>query len=243
MKIGVYGDSFACQHTTVESATITWYNMLANFIPNSTVKSYGWGATSLFYSYKSFLKTYHEFDKIIFLVTNPDRYTKEVEFTTGRKEFFANIFHTDHILKNNKDLSSIDIRIINDLKGWFMSLDSEYNSLMSEFMIQNMEKLHNDIIFFPCFPSSLTDERLNMYKLTSSMNMINIFDRQKQLLNNADLWAMDESKEHISCHLSEEFNLFVAKLFANKILKNQWNWHEMYDVKLTHDLNYYFSFR
>lgn len=239
MRMGIYGDSFA--YCTEANAGITWYNMLQYFISNSTVKSYGERGTSVFYSYKKFLETHHEFDKIIFLVTNSDRYTKLVEYVNGTHQYFPHINMVENVLHNDTDLTTIDKKIINDLKGWFLSTDTEYNLVMTELMIRDMEKIHNDIIFFPCFPVSLTDTRKKIIGLSNEVTLFNLCNRQTYLLGKPDLSSMSESPKYMSCHLTEEFNLFVAKLFANKIINNTWNWEDLYKVELSHDLNYYYE--
>lgn len=243
MKIGIYGDSFADHHT--DSKHIAWYNILSNYIPGSTVTCYGKKSTSVYYSYKKFLETYSEFDKVIFLITNPDRYTKELTFSTGEKRFFPSIVHLFPNALANIIKTNIDKKIIDDLRGWFISVDTEYNELMTEFIMRDIEKLHSNVVFFPCFNNSINDKRKAMHGLTDEMYMINIQNRQTQLLNTTDHKLQNgtrrESRTNMAAHLGEEFNLFVAKLFANKILNNEWNWEELYKVELKHDLDFYYE--
>lgn len=245
MRIGIYGDSFASPHNTDQSKNISWVSVLKTLIPNCDIENHGRGATSVFYSYKKFLQTCSNYDKIIFLITNPDRYTKEVKLSTT-STYISSINQTDidnlnTFVGSSKDkLTPTDYKILNDLKGWFMSTDSEFNLNMTELMMKDMEKIHNDIIFFPCYSYSISLDQRFQYGLSDNMYMNNLYKRQAELLN-IEPWSMNESMTNIANHLGEEFNLFIAKVFANKIMNNCWDWSDVVNVKLNHELNYYFN--
>lgn len=235
MKIGIYGDSFACSHK--ESTQIAWFNLLPNIIPNSNMICYGMGATSVYYSYKMFLETYTNFDQIIFLVTEPNRYTKLVELANTR-QYFANISHVE-TLREKYNLRGVDDEILENLKGWFICADDEYNLDMTELMLQNMEKLHDNILFYPCFSNALKPERLTKLGLEQNQSAIDILYRQSQLLARPNYDCAYENVYKISCHFTEEFNMFFAELLAAKIMNNVWNFDRLNDVQLLHDTSYY----
>lgn len=235
MKIGVYGDSFACSYR--ESLHFAWFNLLTNIIPNSSVLSYGKGATSVYYSYKIFLETYESFDQIIFLVTEPNRYTKLVELD-NTSEYFANINHIE-AMKKKHNFPSTDDKILENLKGWFISADDEFNIDMTELMLQHMEKSHKNILFYPCFNNSLKPERLVKLGIKQNQSIIDILCRQGQLLTYPGYDCSYENQYKISCHFTEEFNMFLAELLSDKIMNNIWNYNKIDDVKLKHDLQYY----
>jgi hypothetical protein len=147
MKIGVYGDSFADIHSNKHASHFAWHNQLTKLIPGSTVESFGLGSSSLYYSYCKFLETHDQFDIIIFLVTESNRYTKRVCDIAGSDRYFSNMLQVEHFLQSN-DTKSKDKPTLEFLKGWFMMEDAEYNAAMADLMIEKMTGLHKNIIFF-----------------------------------------------------------------------------------------------
>lgn len=250
MRIGVYGDSFASSHT--QSRDIAWYNILKKLIPCEDVKSYGISGTSLWYSYKKFLETYQEFDTIVFLVTDPSRYTKTVRDDNEQNRFYCNLTGVEIELKST-NLSQELKRTLENLRGWYISGDDEYNLQMSELMLRDMESKCKNIIFFPCFQNSMTKERIELCKLPNmslkvkkstvsfTVNLLDVLTKQAQLLGLDSTTVVNERFERISCHMTEEFNNFFAKVIAKKILNNVWDWSNFDNVKLKNNYNYYFN--
>lgn len=75
LKIGVFGDSFADINpieriTSTNMSWMMWLEKLSNY----TVSSFGKSGTSIWFSYKEFLKQKDEFDLIIFCYSDPDRW-------------------------------------------------------------------------------------------------------------------------------------------------------------------------
>ena len=237
MKIGIYGDSFAASHK--ESTNIAWFNVLPKLISNSNTVSYGMGATSVYYSYKLFLETYTNYDQIIFLVTEPGRYTKPVTFLNFPEGwYFGNITHVENLLKKDT-ISGIDKKMLEHLLGWFFCADDDFHTDANELMLRHIETLHEKVLFFPCFNNSLKPDRLHKLGLKNNQNAITILFRQIELLKDFD--SSNENLNTISCHLTEEFNLFLAEVLATKLLTNIWNFDKLNDIKLIHDTNYYLA--
>lgn len=69
MKIGVFGDSYAVAWDTKNPF---WSNILRNDY-GYTVENHGYGGTGLDYSYHKFMQTYDSYDKIIFVLSHPNR--------------------------------------------------------------------------------------------------------------------------------------------------------------------------
>jgi hypothetical protein len=116
VRIGIYGDSFA-DTTENDSQIFAWFNLLPEYLPNCTTESYGLGGTSVYFSYNEFLRTYKNFDYVIFLVTTPNRYTKKVCNVDGRNTYFHSLQQVESYLKNNPNSNSRNI--LENLIGWF----------------------------------------------------------------------------------------------------------------------------
>lgn len=237
MRLGIYGDSFAASHT--QSQNIAWYNILAKLVSAKSVVSYGLGATSLYYSYKKFLITHQEFDKIVFLVTEPLRYIKQIYIDSNIPIFHSNLYGVEKELESS-NLSYEARRTLENLKGWYLSSDDEYNLQMSELMLRDMETIHENIIFFPCFDTSMTSGRKNKCGLPDNANLMSVLGKTAQLLYRKAVDAGNENQEHISCHMTEEFNRFFAETVANKMLNNYWDWSDFQNIKLNRPYEYYY---
>jgi len=71
MKIGIYGDSFADPNPYPDGS---WIHSLKNHIAIDAVEVFATSGTSHWWSYQRFLKTYKQFDTIIFCHTNAIRW-------------------------------------------------------------------------------------------------------------------------------------------------------------------------
>lgn len=240
MKIGVYGDSFACSLDR-PSIIYAWYNLLPKYIPEATVKSFGQTGTSVFHSYNKFLETHQDFDKVIFLVSEPGRYTKKVENIAGHDRIFTNLLHLEHFIKTT-DLTDDERETLDYLKGWFIMNDEDYQLKMAELMLRDMESVKPDILFFPSFPTSMTKERRKQSGIKQPENLMDfVHIQRKQLKLKPDMRGLIESDVTLSCHFTEEFNDYVAKTFANKLLSDEWDWKDIKKIKLTYDKDFYYK--
>lgn len=238
MRIGVYGDSFASIKGGNEK--ISWFNLLTEFIPNAKVTSYGIPGSSVFYSYRKFLETYEQYDTVIFLVTEPNRYTKLL-YMAGDYRYINTLHSLEQFIKNNK-LSDSEKEELDYLKGWFIMSDETYNSAMTEFMLGDIESKKPNTIFFPCFPNSITIERQKKIGSYKGPTMAEFHNIQSKLLNlDNDVRVMKENTSTISCHFSKEFNLVIARAFTKKIKENVWNWDEIYATTLPHGADFYYT--
>ena len=70
MKIGIFGDSFADEHLKPSKS---WIECLRDNYEYNEVTSFGYGGTSLEWSYNNFLEHYHKYDRIIFIMTDHRR--------------------------------------------------------------------------------------------------------------------------------------------------------------------------
>ncbi len=239
MKIGIYGDSFA--ETYPQSKHFAWFNLLTHYIPNARIKSYGKAGTSVFYSYKLFLQTYQTFDVVIFLVTDPNRYTKPM--IIDGNDLYPHSIRQIELMLANESISKQDKILLENLRNYYISIiDEEFNAFANELMLQKIETLHKKVIFFPCFPNAMSTERQNKSGLFHTKNtMGHITQMQSNKLKVDNIGFYEENPSKISCHLTEEYNHAVAQFFATKIKDDVWLWNLLDNVKLNtnNKLHYY----
>jgi hypothetical protein len=241
VRIGIYGDSFA-DPTENDSQIFAWFNLLPEYLPNCTTESYGLGGTSVYFSYNEFLRTYKNFDYVIFLVTTPNRYTKKVCNVDGRNTYFHSLQQVESYLKNNPNSNSRNI--LENLISWFIMSDDQYIEDMNELMIKDILSKKEEILLFPCFEQSFSEDRQQQYGLHNDQCMIKIMHQQLKLLgmsfgeyNN----IYEENPNTVTCHFTKDFNHAIAEFFATKIQNGNWNWDIFKKIKLEHPLTYYYN--
>jgi hypothetical protein len=236
MNIGIYGDSFAEFNDSCPN--FHWSVKLSKKFDNCHPEHYGEPGSSIFYSYQKFLKKYKKQDLIIFMVTDPCRFTTKIN--VNDEPVWINYLNTlDHYEKEHSDLSKTDIAMLTNLRGWFLSSDHEFLKTVSELMLSHMHMLHDNIIFFPCFSESFDCAKYNFPK---DQCMYNYVLRARTLLNlPTENWDMKtEVSKNIAQHLTPEFNDFVAEVLYNKITTGVWDFSKLENVKLQHTKEQYY---
>lgn len=242
MNIGIYGDSFAEYNSFGHNNQ--WPVILGKKFADSNITNYAISGSSVYYSYKQFLNNYHKHDINIFLVTNPTRYTKPFINNHSNEILFGTLNGVEDYKKQNiKNLSSIDIKVLDDLVGWFMASDEEFLSTASELMINQLLTLDSKVILFPCFEQSFTDNQYKNHSLPKEHVMHNYVLRIKTLLNLNDdfnTWTT-EVPSTMAQHLTPEFNEFVAEVMYKKITTGIWDFSNFENIKLEHPREYYYK--
>lgn len=244
MRIALYGDSFGTGLGKASSLPTAWYNILAEKL-GAELDNYSAQGTSVYYSYDKFLKTYHKgYDMVIFLVTEPNRYTKEVNLTSSPEiRFIPSLVVVESIL-NNSDFTAIlaatDIETLNHVRSWFIMSDEYFAATATGLMLADVENKFPNVIFYPCFPNSLTTEQLEKDRINPKYTMYDISVRSRELLGLSNASFFRE-KDTISAHLSHEFNAFVANVMYNRICTGIWNWEGFDEIRPELDKYYYYE--
>lgn len=242
MKIGLFGDSFG----TAENKDLptAWYNLLAQRLDceldNHSVKS-----SSVYYSYKKFIESYHKYDLIIFLVTAPIRYSKPLNTSIPLFEHFPMLSAVEQVKEtHNNQLTDTDREILRDLEGWFMCADEEFHMDMCELMVDRISNLHNNVLFVPL--SGYTYMKNNTGVNDPEETFYRFVYRQLTLLNLVPKYDLSqlilaEQSETIAAHLGPEFNAFIADVMYKGITSGVWDWSGYDNVELKYPVQYYYN--
>lgn len=254
MNIGVYGDSFVEVFTNetiddgiVQARNSHWSSLVAKNL-NAITENFGKSSTSLWYSYQEFLKNYQKHDLILFAVTDIGRYIKKpdwYETPAGANGYISSYAQTQHYKR--VATHALDHQMLTHLEGWFIMSDREYHASMHELMISHMQSLHKNIIFYPCFEESFTDERYAQFCFPKSHCLTQVWKRQLKLMNfskekiqNQDVWYR-ENLRVISGHLTPEMNEYVAQAVLDRITTGNWKFQKLKQVTLKHPADYYYN--
>jgi hypothetical protein len=216
MKVGIFGDSFAQvpEFKNTENQTLCWPEIIAQ---QYKTENYALSGSCLYYSVDKF-KTYHaNFDKIIFLVTSPDRFGFndyvvdycDKDFTLRKFKHAQNLATVESRLEELKTLPADPIikQAMETAKNYYIYInDNRKNNYLQSLMLEDVKRTRPDTIFIPCFPHSWIG--------VASKTLSEI----QQLEN--DHWGHNVmnsgNKTDIRyCHLTEENN----RILANEVVK------------------------
>lgn len=226
-NIGLFGDSFAgyskedfSHKPVIPGHKSHWSVLLAEEL-NASFVNYGEPGSSVYFSYKQFVENYRKHDFNIFLVTEPGRYIKKVELSTGKKIFvpsLASIHHAGTDLHDPPDPY---------LRGWFLASDDEFNLDMSDLMLSRILEIAPKTLIIPCFPSSLSEKKQKEIFDGTDMNLCAIQSRQAKAYNipmNILLRDYQENDRIMAGHFVPEFNELIYKIIAKRIKTGVWDW-------------------
>lgn len=232
MKIALYGDSFAYSKYPLDTS---WYSLLGKKL-NCTVDTYGIEGSSVYHSYKQFMKSHSGYDLVIFLVTQPTRYYRDVSLSTNETLNFHAIQAIEWCRENNKLLNEDDLEKLDNVEGWYKASDIEYSIDMTELMMDKIKSIRDDVIFVPCFPNSFTEKWKKLEPNT--VPLIELFFRQTALLWDQPDVQFDmftrENPELISAHLGPEFNEYFCSVVCDRIFTGKWDFSDYKNVTLHH---------
>lgn len=247
MRIAIYGDSFG---VSSESLDTSWFSILSNKLKYN-IDNYSISGSSLYVSYTKFIETCNNYDFVIFLVTEPNRYPVEIDFSQAIPKGYRHIPSLGMLDWVRQDahrlLSKLDTQLLSDVEGWYKASDEQYNSIVQQLFLEKIRLTHNNVILYPCFSSSLPLEMMNTEKLDVRYALFNlVMDQLNKLgfkpthdsITNA---IVNENLSVISGHLTPEFNAFVANLMYVKISTGEWNYEGYDEVQLMHTKEHYYN--
>ena len=242
MNIGIYGDSFA--EFSKQSAMLHWSTIVQSKL-NTELTHFGYTSSSLYHSYKEFLKNYTKHDLIIFAVTHPDRYTKKFDWCDKPKNIINNGYISNYettIFFKNEATNEQDKKMLTHLEGWYVMSDGVYNADMHELMLQHIESLHKNIIFYPCFEHSFLPLRYSQSNFPASHDMYSLLKLQMKLLNySGNIDIPKENRNVIAGHLVPELNEYIAEAMITKITTGDWKFSNLNNIKLKNPVSYYYN--
>lgn len=238
MNIALYGDSFATSHITDNPNS--WYSILSKRL-DAKLTNYGYGGTSVYYTYNIFLKNYHKYDLNVVLITEPTRYTKKSELPNI--QFIPNLSNLEWAKTNLKDITLEQEEFARDLEGWYKVNDETFMQDMAELMIQDMKNKFLNTIVFPCFKNSFKQSRYESMNMDNTICLYALHEYQTKLLKleNSKFAAMNEVKKNMCAHMGPELNEFFANVMYQGLVNTKWSFEGLDNVKLQHPTSFYYE--
>lgn len=231
-SLAIYGDSFgthslgADYDSQLKGLSHHWSTLLKQEY-NCELTNYALSGSSVYYSYKEFERTNHQHDLSIFLVTEPSRYIKPLDFFGGEQHCITNQAQID-VWKKTRVLSNDDLELLKKLDYWFELSDEDYHYDVSELMVDKISSVGPHVIVIPCYDISYRAEYKEKLQLPNNVNLCSLYYAQMNELHFADTdmcikW--NENPEFISGHLTPEYNKIAYENISYYIKNRVWNWN------------------
>jgi hypothetical protein len=231
-RIAVYGDSFGTYslgadiHSQQKGMQYHWSTLIKNKY-GCELDNFALSGSSVYYSYKKFIETYKFYDLIIFLITEPSRYIKPLNFSFSKETCVTNQLQIDVWKKTKSNLTEEDLEKLQKLNNWFELSDMEYHYDISELMIESVVQKSDNLVLLPCYEISTKSEFKKKFKLSNNINICSLYYKQMEELKLSDEgmnthWK--ENPEYISGHLTPEYNRIAFENIDFYIQNKNWNW-------------------
>lgn len=226
MLIGIFGDSFADKNIIVEAKhKLSWVDHLKNK-PNLKITNFALNATGLDYSYKIFLKEHKNFEKIIFIASQPNRWHLPILEKIGSTTWITSLENYKNLISkfigkntNKKNFIQIELKLTEAaLMHWYKKLYVSQRTLLHDYLVyKKIKSLHSNTLYLRSFYNpDIEKENFIPYDMklrnNQNLNTISTLDKlyYKHQLPSHDL------KDYRQNHMNQENN----KIFADKI--NRW---------------------
>jgi hypothetical protein len=212
MKLAIFGDSFADDagfKKIYNSQGLSWID----YIKRSNlyrVDNFSERGASLWWCYQQFLTRQMNYDKIIFLVTFPNRITlpKTTSLTIRKHQQPHNVgLHLQ--FANNTTHSQY--KLIQDYYDNIHDQDREL--FFHDILVEKIKILRPDTILYPCSNLSITG--------SLDLPLLDIMQREETVWGGFNMSYRNNGKDDSRmCHMIEENNILVGQLFLTKLTGN-----------------------
>ena len=221
--LAIFGDSYARSDAT-DIQEKSWHE----FMDGYHITNFGDPGSCLWYSYDLFLQNHSKFDKIIFLVTSPNRIT-----LTGPTVIYRNQnYKTAKIkieLTTGKELEQY--KTVRDY--YELIHDVRKDAVTHQLMVSDIKQIRLDAVVYPCFDNTWSHES-PLYNITKFEDQyLGMTPEMRRELYRKGL------RDSRACHMIEENNKVVAKMFLSKLSGVDNTLGQL--IPPTKDVNYYYQ--
>lgn len=196
MKIGIYGDSFACPKSSRQpkiNTDMPWMSILEKS-GNHDITNFALSGTSLYWSYNIYKENHTKFDKNIFVATSPGRLY--IPWNSDRQHWTpVSVTNKIHSILNE------NCSLFNEVSDYFLKIyNYKEHQTYKELMLKNISTDDNILIIDTVDKLSRLSAKEHTY-LTTDPDLID------------NRW----------CHMSQEGNNFLAERIKIWLETNNFN--------------------
>jgi hypothetical protein len=215
MKIGIFGDSYACNNPLLHAKFVgeelaaekkSWIDHI-EAEKKTRVANHAMMGSSLYYSYSQFKKYQRTYDKIIFIVTDWGRlWVKNISTIHPHIPGFA---HCEVKLKYADIEDSDDREILQAAYDYYVYLENHEREIdFHKLMINEILRVRSDVLLIPAFPN----EGHSLVPTWSGPCLKDISDIDCHFFK-----VPSDGQDLKHCHFNNENNLIFAKQIINWI--------------------------
>jgi hypothetical protein len=231
MKIAIYGDSWASEGLNVSHNYLGWPEILAKQ-SGYEVTNFAVPGSSLYFSYKEFLKNHKNYDVNIFLITACGRlYIKSIpEFSENKTS--KHIPNLLNVINRKKQLpnSPLDPVIKNQVTKIYDALekyytyiqDDNYDKLTDHALVYHAKSISTNTIFIPCFRGYDEFSLINVYEMENDSMGADEKYFSKNIHVNTEIDGKLLTDVRV-CHMTKRNNEIFAEKLINEIKENNFS--------------------
>lgn len=209
MNLAIFGDSFADDQffkKEYKNNDQSWIDYIKN-TGQYSISNFSEKGASLWWCYQQFLKHHEGFEKIIFLVTFPNRITLPEH--TGLK---IRRHQQPYNVELNLQFSSKEkLKFWNIIKDYYDHIhDRERELFFHDVLVEKILQIRPDAILYPCSKRSMPK--------SNDLSLLEIIEYEDQAWGGYTREYRNNSKDDTRmCHMIEENNAVVARMFLDKL--------------------------
>jgi hypothetical protein len=233
MKIAIYGDSFGIfELKNFPGDDVDRGKGWVELFPQDwSVTNYCQAGSSIFYSYKNYLQYGKNYDKNIFLITEPSRITLPVDqlelLAPGfkdRNNSHMNFNTLRQLLQTSVDDVPAIRKIYESAYDYYTFIKNDETVYCNTYAMLKDLISNKNTILIPCFETSMPDFN-SPWHSTPTMGLADTFEWFKHPnITIANMHIKDSKRwgyfDYKKCHLSEENNLKLFNLVMKAIDNN-----------------------
>lgn len=240
-RIGIYGDSWADPNHGHDDnpglANFAWCNRFGR------ADIYAKGGSSIYFSYQLFMQTHEQYDRVIFVATNPGRYYLPIK-VDDREVHLNSLNSTRHFRKegykrlNLKMTAELDSKLL-ALEQYYLELfDFNTDQQVCSLMIDRIMSVRPDTVLVMAHNAGW----YNDWSLLSKyyMPMCESFGSQYTDKVENNYGIMPYSEKNMVCHMSAETNEIVYNHMLHRLQHGTWP-EEVFSVQHIHSPEYYWN--
>lgn len=228
MKVAIFGDSYGDDRFKGINER-SWVSFLEDAFD---IDNYSFTGSGIYYSYDLFLKHHSDYEKIIFLVTAPDRITLPSD---SKLQVFCHVNYTQAKVwaSLTEGQQQKDYQLIVD---YYENIHNQrLNETYHRLMVNNIATMRPDAIVYPCFDFEYLP-KYPLYNVTKFEDGYLGMDDNKRVE-----FYKNKLRDSRACHMTENNNRVVSEMFMNLLYRNNYVLDDSKLVIPDKQIDYYYQ--
>jgi hypothetical protein len=221
-RLAIYGDSFATALTRNGLQARAWVSQLDDLY---SVSHMALPSTSVYWSYRRFLNTYQDYDRVIFVVTCPNRVTVAHVQAAGGPLRATSLHQLLWFKEQFQPFDRLVDKTITALEQYYTYLhDPQEDMVMCDLMVQDVMRRRPDSLVIPISRSDLAPpclaDRVSFSDL-QALIIRSLKPEYQEIFDQNYGWII-QAERQTQCHMTLEANDLMAQWVKTALATGQW---------------------